>query len=54
MSEEKASPCVLHIHGEKHTGAAQRHVCHSIYLLGPGRKAGGRFGKGREAGSGAV
>ena len=35
-------------------GAAQRHVCHSIYLLGPGRKAGGRFGKRREAGSGAV
>ena len=29
----------------EHTGAAQRHVCHSIYLLGPGRKAGGRFGK---------
>ena len=36
--------CAAHPWRE-HTGAAQRHVCHSIYLLGPGRKAGGRFEK---------
>lgn len=54
MSEEKASPCVLHIHGENIQVLPNSHVCHSIYLLGPGRKAGGRFGKRREAGSGAV
>ena len=53
MSEESEPVCAAHPWRE-HTGAAQRHVCHSIYLLGPGRKAGGRFGKRREAGSGAV
>ena len=52
MSEEKASPCVLHIHGENIQ--VLPNAMFAIYLLGPGRKAGGRFGKRREAGSGAV
>ena len=45
MREEKGARVVMYIHGENIQVLPNAMFCHSIYLLGPGRKAGGRFGK---------
>ncbi len=44
MSEEKASPCVLHIHGENIQVLPNACLPFNIFAW-TGRKAGGRFGK---------
>ena len=53
MSEEKASPCVLHIHGENIQVLPNAMFAIQYICLDPGEKP-ESFRKRREAGSGAV